>query len=215
MQTLFSLDSKFMRAMSRIADLLVLNLVFLITCVPIVTIGAASTAMYTVCFRFGTEREAGVIKSYFRAFRENFRQGTILWLILALCIGTACCNMVIFYRMSGVLHYASVLFLVLAVLAVMITSYVFPLLSQFDNSSRGTLKNALLLSIAYFPRSILMAVLNVFPFGILLVNFYVFLQAGFLWVALYFSAAAYLNAQILKKVFAPYMEKEEPKEETV
>ena len=57
--------------------------------VPGVTIGAAVTALYTVCFRFGTQRERGVLKSYFAAFRDNFRQSTAAWLTLLLCIGTA------------------------------------------------------------------------------------------------------------------------------
>ena len=74
----FSLDSKFMQALSRIADLILLNLVFLVTCIPIFTIGAASAALYSVAFRLGTEREEGVFRCYFRAFRNNFKQGTIL-----------------------------------------------------------------------------------------------------------------------------------------
>ncbi|MCI6435817.1 MAG: YesL family protein, partial [Clostridiales bacterium] len=70
MGAFFSPDSKFMQAMARIADLVILNLLFLVSCIPLVTIGAASAALYTVCFRFGTDREQGVCRSYFRAFRE-------------------------------------------------------------------------------------------------------------------------------------------------
>ena len=90
-------ESKFMLAMSRIGDLLLLNLMFLISCVPIFTIGAASTAMYTLCFRFDTDREQGLIKSYLIAFRDNFKQATVIWLILLLCGVTACINAYIFY----------------------------------------------------------------------------------------------------------------------
>lgn len=205
MQTLFSPDSKFMLAMNRISDLLILNLCFLFSCIPVFTIGAAGTALYTVCFRLGTEREQGVFKSYFRAFRENFRQSTVLWLILLLCGSSACVNIWLFYQLPGIAHYGFYLFAVLLALAVLITGYVFPLLSQFSNSSRSTFKNALLLSIAYLPRSVLIALLNIFPFAIFTLDLFLFLQAGFLWIALYFSAAAYLNSLLLKKVFAPYM----------
>lgn len=205
MEALFSPDSKFMKIMSRIGDLLLLNVYFLATCVPVFTIGAASTALYSVCFRFDTNREEGVTKSYFRAFRENFRQSTILWLILLLCGTTACVNTYLFYRMPSVLHYAFLLFAILFVLVLLICGYTFPLLSQFDNNNRSTLKNALILSLGFLPRSILIAALNVFPAVLMLLNFYVFLQAGFLWVALYFSTAAYANTFLLKKVFAPYL----------
>ena len=67
----FSLDSKFMQVMSRVADLIILNVIYLVTCLPVVTIGAASTALYTVCFRLGTAREGSLVKDYFRAFRDD------------------------------------------------------------------------------------------------------------------------------------------------
>lgn len=206
MQALFSPDSRFMRAMSRIGDLLLLNFFYLLTCVPIVTIGAATTALYTVCFRFETDREAGVIRSYFQAFRGNWKQATVLWLILLLCGGSACLNAYIFYCMSGTLRYASILFLILFALALLVGGYLFPLLSQFENGTLSTLKNALALSLGYLPRSVLITALNIFPFVLLLTDLYVFLQVAFLWVALYFAAGAYLNCVLLKKVFAPYRE---------
>lgn len=209
MEALLNPDSKFMRAMSRIGDLLLLNLMFLITCVPIVTIGAACTAMYTLCFRFDTDRERGLIKSYFQAFRDNFKQATVLWLIILLCGATACINVYIFYSLSAVIPFVYVLFLILFVLVLLIAAYTFPLLSQFNNSNKATLKNALILCLAYLPRSIVIVVVNVFPFALLLVNFYMFLNAAFLWAAIYFSAAAYINSFLLKKVFAPYLPKEE------
>lgn len=208
MQTLFSPDSKFMRAMSRIGDLLILNVLFLITCIPVVTIGAAVTALYTVVFRFGTDREQGLIRSYFRGFRDNFRQATLLWLIVLLCGVTAGLNTCIFYAMPGAAHYAFVLFAILFVLVFLISGYLFPLLSQFSNDSRSTLRNAIILSLGYLPRSVLIAGLNLLPFLMMLLDFYSFLQIGFLWAALYFSAAAYANAFLLKRVFAPYMTEE-------
>lgn len=205
MGAFFSPDSKFMQAMARIADLVILNLLFLVSCIPLVTIGAASAALYTVCFRIGTDREQGVCRSYFRAFRENFRQGTILWLILVLFIIAGFVNTLLLYSLEGGLHYLFLVTSVLLVLAVLMFSYTFPLISQFSNDIRSTLKNALFLSVGYLPRSLLISVLNVFPLALALVDLYLFLQVGFVWVFLYFSAAAYINALLLKKVFAPYL----------
>lgn len=209
MNALFSPDSKFMTAMSRVADLVSLNILFLITCLPLFTIGAASTALYTVLFRFGTDRERGLFKSYFRAFRDNFRQGTVLWLILALFLAASCVNTLLFYNLDGIVQYFFIPCAALAVLAVFLASYVFPLLSQFSNDTRSTLKNALILSLGYLPRSLAIAAVNLLPWGLLFCNLYVFLQTGFLWVFLYFSAAGYLNTLLLKKVFAPYLTGEE------
>lgn len=209
MQSLFSPDSKIMQYLSRLYDLAVLNVLFLLTCLPIFTIGAANAALYTVCFRMDTEKEAGVFRTYFRAFRENFRQGTALWLIFAL-FGSACCvNIVLFLSLGSALRYAFVPFAALLVLAVMGFSYAFPLLSQFNNSTRSTLQNALILSLAYLPRSIVLAAVNIFPWAMLLLNLYAFLQLGFLWFFLYFAAAAYCNSRVLNKVFAPYLNHKE------
>lgn len=205
MQALFSPDSRFMRIMSRVADLILLNLCYLLTCVPVFTIGSASAALYTVCFRFGTDEEKGVIRSYFLAFRENFKRGTGVWLIVLLCGAAALVNAWVFYAMPGGIRFLSVIFAILFVLALLIFGYAFPLLSQFDDGVWPTLRNALILSLGYLPRSLLIAAVNVFPFALMLADFYLFLQAAFLWTVLYFSLAAYVNTFLLKGVFAPYL----------
>lgn len=207
--SLFSLDSKFMQALSRIADLILLNLVFLVTCIPIFTIGAASTALYSVAFRLGTEREEGVFRCYFRAFRSNFKQGTIVFLVLLLPCLLLIFSVFFYSTLDGVAHFLTYLCVALLVVLTLIYGYVFPLLSQFSNSVKQTLKNALLLSIGYLPRSLVIAVLNVLPWALLYYGTLFFFQMGILWILLYFSTAAYINARILRKVFAPYQETEE------
>ena len=187
MRGLFSPDSKFMTAMSRVADLAILNLLFLITSIPIVTIGASVTAMYTICFRFGTDREQGLFRSYFRAFGDNFKQATQIWLILLIC-GAACCfDVYLFLSLPSMLRYLAVVFCIALVLVVLVFSYAFPLLSQFENKNKNILTNALFLSLGYLPRSILLVVLNVLPWVLLVTNLITFLQLGFMWVAIYFS----------------------------
>lgn len=205
MQAFFSSDSKLMQAMGRIGDLVILNLLFFISCLPLFTIGAASAALYTVCFQMGTEKESGIFRTYARAFRENFKQGTVVFLILALFLLAGFFDTLLLSSLAGWLRYGCILTAILLVLAVLMYSYAFPLLSQFSNGIRATLKNALFLSLGYLPRSLLIAAVNVFPMALALLDLYLFLQAGFLWIFLYFSAAAYLSALLLKKVFARYM----------
>lgn len=213
MRSIFSPDSRFMRIMSRVADLIVLNLCYLLTCVPVFTIGAAGAGLYAVCFRFGTDEEGGVIKSYFRAFRENFKRGTGVWLVVLLCGATALFNAWALYAMPGGVRFLSVIFAILFVLVLLVSGYAFPLLSQFDDGVWPTLRNALILGLGYLPRSLLIAALNIFPFVLMLMDFYLFLQAAFLWTVLYFSLAAYVDTILLKGVFAPYLTDEDDKEE--
>lgn len=210
MRFLFDPESKIMRIISRFGDIALLNVVFLLTCLPIFTIGAANTALYDTVFRMDTEREGKLLSTYFHSFKENFRQSTAIWLLLALFGGATYLNMARFSDIGGMVGYVLVLGAMLVfVMLVFILSYAFPLLSQFRNTTGKTIKNALLLSIAYLPRSIILAVINCFPWALLLVNLYTFSKLACLWAFLYFSAAAYFNSRVLNKVFKPYLEKTE------
>lgn len=213
MRFLFDMDSPVMRFISRFCDIAVLNVVFLLTCLPIFTIGAANTALYDVVFRMDTDREEALLRTYFRSFQENFRQGTSIWLVLLLFGAATYVNMTRFSYLgesgSQILGYALfVASMLVLVLEVFIFSYVFPLLSRFRNSTRNTVRNALLLSIGNLPRTLLIAVINCFPWVLLLVNLYTFIQLGFIWFILYFAAAAYFNSRVLMKVFDPLIKKD-------
>lgn len=210
---LFSPDSKFMVTMGRLADLIVLNFIFLITCIPLFTIGAASTAMYTVTFRMGTDKDDGVVKPYFRAFKANFKQATVMWLLLLLGGLCAAFDTYLFYKMGGWIHFLFVPFAIILIVILFIASIAFPLLSQFNNSTKQTILNALFLSLGYLPRTILVAAMNAFPFAVFVYSNLLFFQTAFMWVFLYFSVAAYFSSLLLKRVFKPFMEPEEQEKE--
>lgn len=202
MRFLFDMDSPLMQFISRLCDLVVLNIVFLLTCLPIFTIGAANTALYDVVFRMDTEREEKLLRTYFRAFKENFRQSTAIWLVLLLFGAASCVNMVQFSEIGGISGYFLFLIaMLILIVTAMVFGYAFPLLSRFANSTRNMLKNALLLGVGSLPRTVVVTVINCFPWVLLIVNLYAFIRIGFLWFALYFAAAAYFNSRVLKKVF--------------
>jgi len=207
MNTIFDPDSWLMQLLTRFSSLVILNFLFLFTSIPIFTIGAGLSAMYDVAFRMDTEREGKLVVTYFRSFRSNFKQSTPVWLIFVLLIAASCANAVIFSNMEGTMGY--LLFLISMVILIntmLVLGYVFPLMSQFDNTLGNTLKNALLLSIANLPRTLIIAVINCFPWALMFMHLYTFIKIGFLWFALYFAAAAYINSRILMKVFDPLKE---------
>lgn len=207
MRFLFDSDSWLMQVISRFSSLAILNLLFLFTCIPIFTIGAALTALYDVVFRMDTEREGKLISTYFRAFTANFKQATPIWLLFLLIIAASCGNMVIFSNWGNSMgHVLFVIAVVILINTLLVLGYTFPLLSQFDNTKLNTLKNALLLSVANLPRTLIITVINCFPWALMFVNFYAFIQLSFLWLALYFAAAAYFNSRILKAVLDPLRE---------
>jgi len=207
MNLIFKYDSPIMQLISRFSSLVVLNLLFLCTSIPIFTIGASLTALYDVVFRLDSSREGKIAASYFQAFRANFRQSIPIWLLFLFLIGSSCANAVILSgkgTTSGLI--LSVAGIVILINSLLVLGYAFPLLSQFQNTTSNMLKNSLLLAIANLPRTLLVAVVNCFPWMLMLVNFYAFIQLSFLWLVLYFAAAAYFNSRVLMKVFAPLRE---------
>lgn len=208
MFSFLSPDSRFMQAVSRFADMVVLNLLFLLTSLPVFTIGAANTAMYTLTFRMLRGREEPIVKSYFRAFRANFRQSTVLWLLFLVAAVPGAVYFDRAYTAEGMLHWLSLPFLSILLLSVFLGVWAFPWASQFSNSTPEILSNALLLSVRNLPRTAALAALQLFPLGLFLFAYDFFLKISFLWLALYFSAAAYLSTAVLWKVFRPYYPEE-------
>ena len=84
---LFNPESRFMEALSTISDLMILNLVTLVCCLPVITIGAALTGMHYVLLKMVRREEGYIVRSYFKSFKENFLQATIIWILFLLFLG--------------------------------------------------------------------------------------------------------------------------------
>ena len=204
MFAIFSPDSKLMQVLTRLTDLVLLNILFLLTCLPVFTIGAATASLYTLCFRMLRQEERSIIKSYFRAFKENFKPATGILAILLVILIPDYLYFDRFFHADGILHFAIYFFILVAALAILTAGLAFPWVSQFRNSIFQTLQNAVLLSISHLPRALAVAAVNLLPFILWIINYDLFLKVSFLWLALYFAAAAYMNAGLLYKVFQPY-----------
>lgn len=207
MRKLFDADSGLMRGLSRLTDLVLLNLLFLITSIPIVTIGASASALYSVFFRWHRQEESGYVKAYFHAFARDFKEATVLWLAFVVFMAISIFDIWFFFYQTEPLSYLGVLFGFLGAMGLFTYSYAIILVSVFANSFAGTLKNALLMAVAYFPRTLVMALINLFPF--LLVGLFpgLALQLGWFLVLFAFSGGAYLNSLLLKPVILPMIEK--------
>jgi len=163
----FNLDSPVMRFLSRMADVMILNILVLVTCLPIITIGASLSAMHYVLIKMVRDEETYIFKMYFKSFRENFVQGTILWFILMIIGAIFGVDAYIFVNggTSGIVFPWAVIVAVLAVVVIflMTSMYVFPLQARFVNTVGKTLKNAFLMMILNFPKSVLMLLLYAVP----------------------------------------------------
>ena len=146
------------------ADLLILNIITMLMCLPIITAGAALTAMHYVLLKMVRGEEGYILKSFFRSFKREFRQATVLWILYVALAALMASNLVLVLQGSG--RYPIWLpssIVVVAVLELMFMIYTFAMLSRFDDTIYHTLLNAVTLTFAELPRSLEMAVITLVP----------------------------------------------------
>ena len=172
MGKMFRPDSKVMIFLGNVFDLMVLNFLTLLCCLPVITAGASFTAMHYVLFHKVTHDEVGVVRAFFRSFRENLLQATIIWLIFLAGIVAIVMNINI-HNVSpeSFLGQGISVFLLLPTLVLfMLLMYTFPILSRFANTIPRTLINAFSASIVCFPRTLGMLAVWI-AYGFILWNF--------------------------------------------
>ena len=150
MRKIFDMDNPVMRALSAAADLIVLNFLALLCSLPLVTLGASWAALSEVSLRLLRAEEGRLTRDFFRAFRANLKRGIPLGLLFLLAAG------LLYFDYLAALTYAPPLrvgIVALAILVLGVAFYAFALLGHFDNTLGGTLKNAAVLAVGYFPRT--------------------------------------------------------------
>lgn len=157
---MFSIDSLFMRALDFIADMVILHLLWLVCCLPIVTAGASTTALYYACMKRMRTKEGYVSQNFKKAFKENFKQATIIWLVMLVAIFFFVTDirygMYLNNGMGRMIIGVCSLFLIPGI---MIAMYIFPVQAKFENKIFDNVKNALLMAIRHFPSTLLLAVI--------------------------------------------------------
>lgn len=203
-------ESKAFHALNFLADLVLLNLLTVACSIPVITAGASITALYYTMQKM-RNGEAHLYKAFFKSFKDNFKQATIIWLIL-LVVGVMICTCALMYYQMDMPVLLACTLLGLFIWGV-VTSWVFPLLSRFYSTTFGALKNAVLFGTSYFLLSVCMTLVNLIPLVVFLFfpNFFIYLTP--LWLLIWFSFAAYCNTGLLKVPYSTVTDREEEDEE--
>ncbi len=204
----FSMEGPVFRFLTLVSELIVLNIVYLITCIPVVTIGAATGALCRTMLDRRYGRDAGV-RAYFRFFKSSFRQATPRYLLSLLIGGVLVFD--VWYTFTGELpmrRFLVPLFLLLLTVFLVVSSWVLALTGQFDNTAKGTFKNAAILSLRH-PLVSFLLLLRFLPALLSLISPALFLAASFLFFFLYYALCAYLAAIPMSRVFLELMTPEE------
>lgn len=212
---IFNYDNPVWRFIGKFFDIMILNILWTICSLPIVTVGASTTAVYYVTLKLVRDEEgSSTIKDFFKSFKENFKQATVIWLILLLVGAVLAGDLYIFTMLmtgSGKLRiFLIALFIGFAIVYAGIFTFVFPLQSRFYNPVKITLFNAFFMSVRHFLNTL----------GILVIDAAIPLIAVTLGTVLQpilflfgFPLIAYLNSFLLAPIFAKYMPKKEESQE--
>ncbi len=192
-------ENGFFLFMSRIGDIVFLNLCFLLTCIPVITAGTALISLYTVTLKMAQNQEGYVIKSYFKAFKDNLKQGIIVGGVLELILAVLGYDAWMLlssresYSAAGFFVTAAALLIVFAVM-----QYLFPLMARYENSIGMSLRNAGLLAISRLPYTIVLLVLAAVPAVFILLTPYAYIYVIFAGGAL----GALLQSKLLVNIFS-------------
>lgn len=202
---IFNLDNGIMRFFSRIFDIVLLNFIFIICCIPIFTIGASLTAMYSITLKMIRNEESHIIRGFLKAFKQNFKQGTAIGIIATIITFFITVDL----RIIGIVgddrfKVLQVLCYVLAIWSYIIFLYAFPLLAKFKITTKEVFKNSFILSVINLKWTILLILINV---PLVLMFIYSGLSMLLLFTILIicgFSGLALIQSFIFGKVFEKY-----------
>ena len=202
MNTLFNLDNGFFRFMGKVCDMILLDILTIIFCIPIITIGPALTALFYVSLKIVRDEEGYVFRSFFKSFKQNFKQGFLLELVVVAAA-------IILYIDLGVVNnwmtennslLIRLLFFALVgftLLSAVTAVYVFPILAKFDNPTKRVLINSVMMAVKHLPNSVFMVIVVV----VAGVSVYIYPILIFFVIGL----AAFINSFVLRKIFDNYI----------
>ncbi len=167
----FSMDSPIMQALSRMGDIMWINILCVVSSIPIITIGASRTAMHYMVLKIARGEDVYLTKGFFKSFRRNFKQATIMWFIEAFLLLFLGYDFYLVFLSGANFHVVIKVVLLSAILLVLFTfTFAYPILAKFDNTVFNTIKNGLGVSIAQLPKTVLKLVMNAIPVILLIIS---------------------------------------------
>ena len=197
-------SSKILAFLMRVGDLFFLNILYILCCIPVITAGAATAALYRCTVKMVRKEESYLTKDFFSAFRRNFAKATILYLAAAAVYAILAGDFFLSrFLPSGIQTLLLAVLIVLAVSFSLIAVYLFPLADSCEKGIKGTVKTAFFLAFSHVFRSFIMVFMNALIPALLLIRPDFFLRILPLIGFLGFSSVAYANSRIFLSAADP------------
>lgn len=205
MRNFIDYNSGVMGFIGTVCDIILLNLFFLISCLPVFTIGAAISGMYYVNMKIVRGECGSIWRTYWKGFRDNFRQATVFWLIF---LGIAAILAVDYWILPTMLpdFYAvpRTIVCITFVFACAVALYLFPIVSHFVCTGKQAVKNALLMMVGHFPYTLLLLVINGICLVLSLLFPDFFLRAACIFLVCGFAVVNLISSYIFNRIFKRY-----------
>jgi uncharacterized membrane protein YesL len=201
MQDFFRVEGLFYRVMSKVWGLLILNLLMLLTSLPILTIGAAQTAGFVITTRIISGNETQIVSTYFNSFRKNFRQSTIVWGISLAIFMVLITNWMYLINGNQLLSWITVGVLIVTLLAFNIFQFSFFYISRYQDSLKQMVQNLVKLSLKYPIYSILLMLILVIPYLFMLLSPYLMVFGIYISIFVGISFMHFLRTYVLLALF--------------
>lgn len=205
MKHFLSMEGPVYRILTRFVELIVLNGLFLLFCIPIFTIGASTTALYSVTLKMVRNEESGVYSGFVQAFKKNFKQSTSIWILLMFT------GLILFldYLYLELYEGNFTLLIILSLffftcIYLILTILIFPYVARFKNTIRESFVNAMKIAITNPFQTIPVLIFSIGPVLLIFFSPYLFLLALYLSIFLGFSLVAYLNSFLLRNIYEKY-----------
>lgn len=207
MDNLFRYDNRFFEVLGKITDIIILNLICIISCLPIITIGASITATYSVALQMVKDQETYIIREFIKRFKENFKYSTKVWIIMILTGMVLSFDFYISRLISN--EYISMILqfvlMIITIVFIFSLAYVFPIISKFENTIKNTIINSILISVQNLPQTILMVLINISPIILIFIMSDYWGQILFLYTVIGFGLISYTNSVFFNKIFEKYI----------
>lgn len=205
MNRLFNIDNPVMQFLSKMFDLIVLNLIFILSCIPIITIGASISALYYVCLKMLRGEDPYIWQNFWKSFRQNFKQSTVVWLLFLAAVAILGMDFYIINSQDTTIFaiIRVALWIVCGILAC-IFIYVFPIISHFVCTTKQAIKNAVLMTVGHLPYSILLFLLHGIIIFLCLYSVNTFALVIMLSGVCGFSVIAFTACIIFDRIFKKY-----------
>lgn len=209
---LFRADGPVYEVITKFTNMVLLSLCWLAFCLPIVTVGASTTALYAVCFKMLKNEEGHICRQFLSYFKSNFKQATLAWLIL-LPIGVIIAYMLYLYfwgmsSVKGVADVFAILVLVAAALYIITLTYVFACAARYENTPAQTVKNGIFIGLRYIGRTFIMLAITVAVMFVALWNY----TTMFIAVLLVPAFLTYVHGSFIMRIFEKLEEERSERE---